>query len=77
MNIAVTSMPPASSEASMGQQAPRRWLARGARAVWRALEASGRARAHAHLRVFAEQCESMQPELAKELRAALSTRDAA
>jgi hypothetical protein len=45
-------------------------FARAGAAVWHALEASGRARALRHLLDYADQCESQQPELAKELRAA-------
>ena len=46
------------------------WLGRAGAAVWRALEASGQARARRHLLDFADHCETLQPELAKELRAA-------
>ena len=63
MNSAVTSSP-------LG--APR-WAER----LWRALEASGRARAQHHLRDFADQCEASQPELAKALRAACRAAQAA
>lgn len=45
-------------------------LSRMGTAVWNALEASGRARAHAELNALAESFESSQPNLAKELRAA-------
>lgn len=45
-------------------------LARLGGAVWRALEDTGRARAQRHLLDFADQCQGLQPELAKELRAA-------
>ncbi len=48
----------------------RPWLARVGATVWRAFEASGQARARHHLLSFADRCESLQPELAKELRAA-------
>ena len=51
-------------------QGLRERVARLRAAVWEALEASGRARAQWHLRAFADQCETRQPELAKELRAA-------
>ena len=74
MNTAVISGRAAPAQAPRGERAPDHWLARAARAVWRALEASGQARAHAHLRAFADQCEGMQPELAKELRAAIASR---
>jgi len=50
-----------------------RWALR----LWRALEASGHARAQRHLREFADQCEASQPELAKELRAACRAAGAA
>lgn len=72
MNTAVTSLPPGSA----GQVAVsagaglRRWLRRAGSGLWKALEASGRARAQRHLLAFADQCEALQPELAKELRAA-------
>jgi hypothetical protein len=72
MNTAVTSLPPGSATrapASAGAGL-RRWLRHAANGVWAALEASGRARAQRHLRAFADQCEALQPELAKELRAA-------
>jgi hypothetical protein len=48
----------------------RPWLARTGAAVWRALEDIGRARASRHLLDFADQCQALQPELAKELRMA-------
>ncbi len=48
----------------------RPWLARTGAAVWNALEQVGRARAQHHLLDFANRCEAMQPDLAKELRAA-------
>ena len=47
----------------------RHWFARAGNALWRALAAIGRARAQRHLLAFVDQCESQQPELAKELRA--------
>jgi hypothetical protein len=50
----------------------RPWLARTGAAVWRALEEAGRARASRHLLDFADQCQTLQPELAKELRMAAS-----
>ena len=77
MNTAVISGRPLSSQGSRSESAPAHWLARAAGAVWRALEASGQARAQAHLRAFADQCEANQPELAKELRAAIASCDAA
>jgi hypothetical protein len=45
---------------------------RAGRAIWRALERAGEVRAHRHILDFAEGCEAHQPELAKELRAAVS-----
>lgn len=46
------------------------WLARAGATVRSALEAAAQARAQRHLYEFANQCEALQPELAKELRAA-------
>ena len=65
MNTAVSSLP-------LEPVAPglRVWLARTGTAIWRALEEVGRARASRHLLDFADQCQAMQPELAKELRMA-------
>ena len=65
MNTAVTSLPP-----QVAIPGFRPWLARTGAAVWRAFETTGRARAERHLLEFADQCESLQPELAKELRLA-------
>lgn len=68
MNTAVTSLPlkPAAPVgAGIG-----RWFNQLGSGIWHALEASGRARAQRHLLDFANQCEHLQPELAKELRAA-------
>jgi len=65
MNTAVSSLQ--LHAATLGARA---WLARMRVAVWRALEESGRARAQRHLLDFADQCQALQPELAKELRAA-------
>ena len=72
MNTAVTSLPlgavvPGLASAGVGL---RTWFARVGAAIWRALEAVGRARAQPHLLEFADRCEAQQPELAKELRAA-------
>ena len=39
-------------------------------ALWRALEATGRTRAHRELLDYADKCEALQPSLARELRAA-------
>ncbi len=68
MNTAVTSLPlrPA-AQAGAGIS---RWFSRFGTGIWLALEASGQARAQRHLLDFADQCEALQPELAKELRAA-------
>ena len=68
MNTVVTSLP-------LKRAAPvgvglARWFGRVGAGLWRALEASGQARARRHLLDFADQCEALQPELAKELRAA-------
>ena len=69
MNSAFTSLPlPAGALASASGQPG--FFTRASRAVYRALEASGQARARRHLLDFAAQCEAQQPELAKELRAA-------
>lgn len=46
------------------------WAARVGSAIWRALEAQGRARARQELRRIADRYEASQPELAKELRTA-------
>lgn len=46
------------------------WLARAGETVRSALEVAAQARAERHLYEFANQCEALQPELAKELRAA-------
>ena len=72
MNTAVTSLPLGSDSQGSAPRATgaRQWLARAGAGVWRALEATGRARAHRQLLDFADQCEALQPELAKELRAA-------
>jgi flagellar biosynthesis regulator FlaF len=40
-------------------------------ALWRALEATERARSRRQWQEYADRCEALQPELAKELRAAL------
>ena len=65
MNTAVSSLPPQAAEPRLGA-----WLARVGAAVWQSLESTGRARAQRHLLDFADQCQDLQPELAKELRAA-------
>jgi hypothetical protein len=65
---------------SFGSAAPARrpvsssftgWMARAGSAMWKAMAASGQARAQRHLLEYANSCESLQPELAKELRAAV------
>ena len=66
MNTAVTSLPLRPAAARL-----RPWLARVGAYVWHSLETAGRARAERHLLYFAEQCQDQQPELAKELRAAV------
>jgi len=48
----------------------RLWLARTRRSVWDAMQLAAWARAQSHLLHFADGCEPLQPELAKELRAA-------
>ena len=68
MNTAVTSLPV--EPAARAGVVISRWFSRFARGFWRALEISGQARAQRHLLAFADQCEALQPELAKELRAA-------
>jgi hypothetical protein len=65
MNTAVTSLPLAPQATGL-----RGWLQAFGRRAWRAMEDTGRARAQRHLLDFAHQCEALQPELAKELRAA-------
>lgn len=72
MNTAVTSLPlgaVAPGLASTGAGLRVRFARVGA-AIWRALEAVGRARAQPHLLEFADRCEAQQPELARELRSA-------
>ena len=65
MNTAVTSL-----QLQAAGSGFRPWLARTGAAVWRAFEETGRARAERHLLEFADHCEALQPELAKELRMA-------
>ena len=65
MNTATSSLPLAPATPRL-----RPWLARAGATVWRSLEAAGQARAQRHLLDFADQCQALQPELAKELRAA-------
>jgi hypothetical protein len=66
MNTVVTSLPSATATPNL-----RAWIARTATAIWRGLEASGQARARRELLLFADRCESLQPDLAKELRLAV------
>ena len=73
MNSATTSLPLdlAATQASTGTASGQpSWLARAYRAVWRALQEAGQARARRELLEFAARCEAHQPELAKELRLA-------
>ena len=79
MNSTVTSLPLGPSAPSPVGDRPslRQWCERVALRVWRALEASGQARAQRHLLEFADRCAAYQPELAKELRAACRAGDAA
>ena len=73
MNTAVNSLfpltPSAPARASI-DAGLRSSLRRAGVAVWRVLEAIGQARAEPHLRALADQCEALQPGLARELRAA-------
>jgi len=72
MNTAVTSLPltPAAHEPASTGASLRRWLQRAGAGIWSALESAGHSRAQRHLLAFANQCDALQPELAKELRAA-------
>jgi hypothetical protein len=65
MSTAVTSLPLGST--GLRVQLP---LARFGAAVWRSFEVAGRVRARRHLFDFADRCQDLQPELAKELREA-------
>jgi hypothetical protein len=69
MNTVVTPMPSSNRDTGSLVRAGH-WLNRAAGALRRALEASAQARAQAHVREFAQRCEALQPELAKELRQA-------
>jgi|GEM_PF-2360485 len=71
MNTAVTSLPlaPSGDTSATAGAGLRLGLVRAGKAVWRAFEAAGRGRAHRHLMEFADRCEALQPDLAKELRA--------
>ena len=69
MNTAVNSLPlRTAATAGTGLTA---WFSQAGATVWRALEALGRARAQSHLIEFANRCEAQQPELAREIRAAV------
>ena len=72
MNTAYTSLPLSSATSAAGSLGAslRRQFKQGGAAVWSALEAVGRVRAQRHLAVLADQHEALQPELARELRAA-------
>ena len=72
MNITYALLPPApSAPASVRISAGRRRVvAKAVAAVWRALEAAGRARAQRHMLAFADRCEAQQPEISRDLRAA-------
>jgi hypothetical protein len=74
MNIAFTLLPRGSDArvSVPGVAGVTHWLARAGATVRQALEASGQARARRHLQEFADQCEALQPDLAKELRAAMA-----
>ncbi len=65
MNPTLTSLSTPRPDRGMGA-----WFHGVLRALWQTLEDSGRARAERHLLDYARQCESHQPDLAKELRAA-------
>jgi len=72
MNTAVTSLlltPAGDASHTVGARL-RHGFSRAGKGLWKALETVGRARAQRHLMDFADQCELVQPELAKELRAA-------
>jgi hypothetical protein len=69
MNTAASSLPLNASTAPAAGL-----LSRAGNALWRALAASGQARAQRELLAFADRCEGLQPELAKELRHAVKAR---
>jgi hypothetical protein len=73
MNTATRSMSFGSASGAVRTGQPG-WFAKAGAAIWRALEASGEARARRHILDFADRCEALQPDLAKELRA-VSSRD--
>ena len=68
MNTTVTSLPLESAVQEVG--ALSRWFRRVGMGFWRALEAAGQARAQRHILALADRCEALQPDLARELRAA-------
>jgi hypothetical protein len=72
MNTAVTSLPisPAAPAGASFGAGLRHGFSRAGAAIWRALEATGRARAQRSLLDLADQYEALQPALAQELRAA-------
>lgn len=72
MNTAVTSLPisPATSAGAAFGVGLRRQFSRAGAAIWRALEAVGRARAQRSLLDLADEYEALQPAFAQELRAA-------
>ena len=72
MNTAVTSLPlaPAGDASASAGAGLRHLLGRVGNGLWNALETLGRARSHVDLLEVADRCEALQPELAKELRAA-------
>ncbi len=72
MNTAVSSLPLApAGDASASAGAGLRWSVMAANTVWNALAAMGRARGQRQLLEIAHRCEALQPELARELRAAI------
>lgn len=71
MNTAVTSLPLApAGDASASSGAGLRWFVRAGNGLWNALVALGRARDQHQLLEIADRCQALQPELARELRAA-------
>ena len=73
MNIAFTLLQhsPANGARVTSTARPAGWLARAGNTIRQALEASAQARAVRHLHEFADRCEALQPDLAKELRSAV------
>ena len=72
MNIAfnLLSHSPASGNRATRMARPAGWLERAGNTIRQALEASAQDRAVRHLHEFADRCEALQPDLAKELRSA-------